>query len=147
MSTSTERLATLIGAKLQVLEVLARLARRQLELIEAADMTGLIKLLAAKQSVMNQLQRLEQELAPFRDEDPERRCWTSPSERAACQAQAERCNGFLAEVMQLESRAETAMISRRELAAAALAEVENGSAARFAYVSHAAPVTAIEIEG
>ena len=48
MNSSTDRLAALISAKLQLVELLARLGRRQLELIEAGQMNDLVKLLAAK---------------------------------------------------------------------------------------------------
>ena len=37
-TTNTRQLATLVDAKLQVLKVLVRLSRRQVELIEAGDM-------------------------------------------------------------------------------------------------------------
>src|SRR5207249_2088974 len=59
-TTNTRQLAALVDAKLQVLKVLVRLSRRQVELIDTGDMTMLIKLLAAKQTVMGQLQALEQ---------------------------------------------------------------------------------------
>jgi len=132
-TTTTERLAALIPTKQQVLEILVQLSRRQLALIGAGEMTTLLKLLAGKQTVMNQLQTLERELTPFRDEDPERRVWTSPQERTACQVRAEQCNALLAEAMDLEKRAEAAMVERRQAAATALAAVQAGANARAAY--------------
>src|SRR5262245_60368549 len=109
---NTERLAALIAAKLQVLKILVQLSRRQIELIEAGEMTTLIKLLAAKQTVMAQLQAVEQELAPYRADDPEQRQWESPARRAACQAQAQLASDLLAETLALEQQAETAMLRR-----------------------------------
>jgi hypothetical protein len=132
---NTERLAALITTKQQVLEILVQLSRRQLALIGAGEMTTLIKLLAGKQTVMNQLQTLERELMPFRDEDPEARVWASAAERTACQVRAEQCNTLLAEAMNLEKRAEAAMVDRRQAAAAALAAVQAGADARAAYDS------------
>src|SRR2546423_706533 len=117
-TTNTERLAALVATKQQVLEILVQLSRRQLSLIDAGDMTTLLKLLAGKQTVMNQLQILEHELAPFREEDPDQRLWASMAERAACQARAEQCNALLAEAMNLEKRAEAAMVGRRQATAA-----------------------------
>jgi hypothetical protein len=75
----TERLAALVAAKLQVVEILLRLARRQLELVEAGDAAVLLKLLAAKQTVLDQLQALERQLDPFREQDPETRSGSHPS--------------------------------------------------------------------
>jgi|SRR6476661_5436152 len=137
ITTNTEQLAALVDAKLQVLKVLVRLSRRQVEMIETGDMTMLIKLLAAKQTVMSQLQAIEQDLTPFRGEDPEHRRWASPGQRAACQAQAEAANGLLAEAFALEQQAEAAMLRRRDSAAAALASVQSAADARNAYVTSA----------
>jgi len=133
--TNTERLAALVATKQQVLDILVQLSRRQLSLIDAGEMTTLLKLLAGKQTVMNQLQILEHELAAFRDEDPEQRVWASAAERAACQARAEQCNTLLAEAMNLEKRAEVAMVDRRQAVATALAAVQAGADARAAYDS------------
>jgi flagellar biosynthesis/type III secretory pathway chaperone len=134
-TTNTERLAALITTKQQVLQILVQLSQRQLALIAAGEMTTLIKLLAGKQTVMNQLQTLERELSVFRDEDPEQRVWSSPAERTACQVRAEQCNTLLSEAMNLEKRAEAAMVDRRQAAATALAAVQAGADARAAYDS------------
>ena len=59
-------------------------------------MTDLLKLLAAKQTVLDQLQQVERQLDPFRDEDPEARVWRSPADaplpgtRRRCDAAAGR---------------------------------------------------------
>jgi hypothetical protein len=147
-TTSTAHLAELIAAKLQVLKVLVQLSRRQIALIGASEMATLIKLLAAKQTVMNQLQVIELQLAPFRDEDPEKRTWRSPAERAACQAQAELANALLTEALGLEQQAETAMLHRRDGAASALAALQTASDARLAYVAlPATSASSVHAEG
>jgi hypothetical protein len=129
----TDRLAALVAAKLELVEILTRFARRQVDLIEAAEMTSLVKLLAAKQTVMNQLQLIERDLAPFRVDDPEGRVWSSPTSRAACQSQAERCNTALSELLRLEREAETAMTARRDATAVELADLETAAHAQSAY--------------
>jgi flagellar biosynthesis/type III secretory pathway chaperone len=147
-STNTAQLAELVAAKQQVLEILVRLSRRQVLLIGAGDMTSLLKLLGGKQTVMHQLQAIEQGLAPFRDEDPEQRIWPSPAHRAACQARADRCNALLAEAMQLEQQAEAAMVGRRDEAAAALATVQTATDARSAYAAlPPANIASLQVEG
>jgi len=132
---NTERLTALVTTKQQVLEILVQLSRQQLALISAGDMTTLLKLLAGKQTVMNQLQIIERELAPFRDEDPDQRVWNSPSHRAACQARAQQCNTLLADAMELERQAESAMHERRNSTAAALTALQAGASAKAAYDS------------
>jgi hypothetical protein len=144
----TDHLAALIAGKNQVLEVLVRLSRRQLDLIAAGEMTALVKLLAAKQTVMNQLQSLEQKLAPFRDEDPDRRAWRSPAERAACQDCAQQAQMLLAEVIKLEKQAEQAMVARRDAVAAALVAAQSASDARAAYATPSTQlISNVHVEG
>jgi hypothetical protein len=147
-NNDTDRLAALIAAKLQVLEILARLSQRQLALIDAGEMTALVKLLASKQTVMSQMQTLEQQMAPFRGVDPDARVWRSSADRAACQAQAERCNALLAEALALEQQAEEAMLRRRDAAAVALAAAQSATDARSAYeaMPYSSPA-ALQVEG
>ena len=132
---NTDQLAALIAAKLQLVEILGRLGRQQLALIDASDMTGLVKLLAAKQTVLAQLQLVERQLDPFRNEDPDQRRWPTATQREQCQSQAERCNTLLAEAIELEKQGEAAMVRRRDATAAVLASAQTASEARSAYAS------------
>jgi hypothetical protein len=134
-TTDTDRLGELIAAKLQVAQLLIGLARRQLDLAERGEMTALLKLLAAKQTVLDQLQRLERELDPYRDQDPERRVWRSAADRQRCQEQMDQCGRVLQEAMSLEKQGEAAMVRRRHAAAEALAQVQSATDARAAYAA------------
>jgi hypothetical protein len=146
--TPTQQLAALVAAKHHVLKILVQLSERQVALIVAGEMTTLIKLLAAKQTVMTQLLTIEQELTPFRGEDPDHRVWHSPADRTACQAQADAANTLLAKALALEQQAETAMLGRRDAASAALAAVQTASDARAAYAAMpAAPLSRVHVEG
>jgi hypothetical protein len=147
-TSNTERLAALVMSKQQVLEILVQMSRQQLALIDTGDMTTLLKLLSGKQTVITHLHYIERELTPFRDEDPDGRVWTSPDHRTACQARAQQCNTLLAEAMDLERRAETAMHHRRNATAAALSSLQAGADAKAAY--HALPstmLTSLQVEG
>jgi hypothetical protein len=147
-TSHTERLAALITSKQQVLEILVQLSRQQVALIAAGDMTTLLKLLAGKQTVMNHLQIIERELAPFRDDDPDQRIWESPSHRAACQTRADQCNGLLAQAMDLERQAESTMHERRNSTAAALSALQAGANAKAAYDSFPpAGLASLHVEG
>ena len=140
-TTTTDKLAALITAKQQVLEILVQLSRRQLDLIGAGDMTTLMKLLAGKHTVMTHLQLIEGELAPFRDQDPDQRVWNSIGERVACQTRARHCNALLSDAMEMEKKAEAAMLERRQTSAAALSAIQAGVNAKAAYDSF--PPTAL----
>lgn len=136
----TETLADLIRAKRTCLTQLRDMGRRQLELIEAGEMTGLLDLLSARQRSIGQLQRIERALDPFRAEDPQQRRWRSPQDRAACADQLQQCDALLGEIVSQEKCAEAALILRRDQTAAKLQEVHQAARARGAY---AAPSTSI----
>jgi hypothetical protein len=145
----TDRLMELIAAKQQVVELLVGLAQRQLDLAEQPEMAPLLKLLAAKQTVLDQLQRLERELDPYRTQDPDQRVWRNPADRQRCQAQADRCGLLLSQAMSLEKQGEAALLRRRQAAAAALEEAQSAADARTAYTAPepAAIPTMLHCEG
>ena len=148
VAKTTEQLAKLVSAKRQVLKIVVQLGVRQVEMIEAGQVEDLLKLLAAKQTVLSQLQALERELAPYRDDDPERRDWTSPAARAACQAEASEANALIARSLELEKRAETLMVSRRDAAEQTLSAFQAASDARVAYgLNLGAPLAGLQMDG
>jgi hypothetical protein len=142
-TTTTDRLAELVAAKLKVLGLLNHLAQRQLDLAASGEMSDLLKLLAAKQTVLAQLSQLERLLDPFRVEDPESRLWRSATDRRRCQDDANRANDLLDQTMQLERQAETLMLRRRDAAADALAGVGAAAHATSAYAGEPLPSPAL----
>lgn len=134
-SIDTDQLTGLIACKLEVLTLLKRLAEQQLALIEAAETTTLLKLLAAKQTLLSRLQAIEEQLDPFRRQDPESRPWRSAEARAECQRQADRCAEVHAELLQWEQRGEREMVRRRDVAAARLQGVHSAAQASHAYAA------------
>jgi flagellar biosynthesis/type III secretory pathway chaperone len=137
----TEKLARLIAQKLQLLELLARLTHAQASLIEEGDMTRLLPVLGAKQKLIVQLQQLEGELNPFRNEDPDTRRWSSPANREACRQNAARCEALLAEIMQIERAGESEMIRRRDAVAEQLQTMHSAHDASAAYAESGAVAT------
>ena len=77
----TDLLANLIDQKHSVLLQLHELSRRQLRLIDENNISDLLCLLSAKHSLLMQLQRVEDQLNPFRHQDPELRSWRDPADR------------------------------------------------------------------
>jgi hypothetical protein len=129
----TDILADLIRAKRSCLIELRDMGRRQLELIDGGDMTTLLDLLAAKQRTINQLQRIERALDPFRKQDAEARRWRTPQDRAACAEQLQHCESLLAEVLSQEKCSESALVRRRDETSARLQGAHLASQARGAY--------------
>jgi len=132
-SETTERLADLIDKKQRCLSQLRELGQRQGVLIEADQMQPLLKLLAAKQHLIELLVQIERELDPYRGQDPEKRAWRSPADRARCREQSETCRQLLAEVFAQEKESERRMVARRDDAARQLQGTHSAQQARQAY--------------
>jgi hypothetical protein len=129
----TERLFELIGRKHQVLTQLRDIGRRQMELVDGGDIAALLALLGAKQQLIAGLQTLEQELALYYAEDPDRRVWPSPQHRAACARQAAECNALLEEIVSLEKVGAERMTERRNDVAEQLQQAHAATQVRSAY--------------
>jgi hypothetical protein len=130
---STERLIELICKKHHVLRQLRDIGRRQMELVDGGDIAALLALLGAKQQLIAGLQTLEQELALYYAEDPDRRVWPSPQHRAACARQAAECNAFLEEIVSMEKVGAERMTERRNEVAEQLQQAHAATQVRSAY--------------
>jgi flagellar biosynthesis/type III secretory pathway chaperone len=129
----TDTLARLIDSKLRVLAQLREITLRQAPLIAADDARTLLRVFAAKQKLLEEIQRLDQELEPFRSQDPEERKWRTPELRAKCAAAAERCRQLVEEIKASELRDRSGLIERRDGIARRLEEAHAAAAAREAY--------------
>jgi hypothetical protein len=129
----TEALARLIEQKHGVLSQLRALSERQRKVVEQDELSALLGLLAAKQQLLNALQVVEDELAPFRGQDPERRRWRSAAERQRVRGLAEQCESLLGEILQLETQSERQLARRRDAAAEGLQGTHRAAEACQAY--------------
>lgn len=127
------RLLDLVGRKFDCLRQLRDLGLRQQSLIDAGEITELLRLLADKQRLIDELHRLERELDPFRGQDPDRRAWASDAERLRCASLAEQSTRLLSEVLDCEKRCEEMLQRRRDDTAERLAAVQTAGMARGAY--------------
>lgn len=146
IAPSTARLADLIEQKHDLFLQLRDLGYRQLALIEEGDMTRLLRVLAGKQRLLAALQDVERALDPFRDEDPDRRTWQSPEERAQCARRASECESLLAAVLEQERYSEARMIACREEAALRLRAMEDWGQAGGAYRGDAVDCVSGELD-
>ena len=131
----TDILAQLICAKRECLLQLRELGRRQLDLIEAGEMAALLEVLATKQRSLEQLQRIEKALDPFRDQDPQQRRWRSEEDRRRCAEQLQECETLLGEIVSQEKCSEGELIHRRDVAATRLQGVHLAGQVRGAYTA------------
>ncbi len=137
----TDILTELVRQKLDCLQQLWRLGSQQNELIEGGEMSQLLKVLAAKQRLLNTMQAIEQKLNPFRDEDPEKRIWRSPEDRKRCADMISQSEQLLAKIMEHEQQCESHLRHRRDEAAQRLQGAHVASQAREAYSQHPSSAT------
>ena len=135
----TEHLANLIDQKCEVLSHLRELARRQVEIISAGDMTKLLALLAAKQQQVDMLQNIDRQLDPFRREDPDQRIWRSAADRDRCRRVAEKCEALLKEIVVVEKQSEADLVVRRDQTATKLQAAHSANEACSAYAQRPQP--------
>jgi len=131
----TEILAKLIDAKHDCLGQLLDVGERQAQLIEEGRMTALLNLLATKQKLLEQLQKIEAALDPFRQESPEQRRWDCPATRQRCVEQLQQCEQRLAEVIRREKQCEATLNERRQRLGARLDNANHAGTACAAYLS------------
>lgn len=142
----TDLLASFIDKKLVVLEQLRQLSRRQPDLIQEGDMTSLLAILGAKQTLLNELHALDRKIDPFRAEDPDQRQWRSHADRLRCRQASERCEALLQEVMLIEKQCESSLCQRRDEVAHRLQEFHHAAHSHSAYVDFAPHMTSSQLD-
>lgn len=130
----TDLLANLIDQKHAVLLQLRELSQRQLGMIDENNMSDLLNLLSAKHSLLSQLQRVEGQLDPFRQQDPEQRAWRSQADRQRCAATAAAARELLDEIMEMEKQGESQLRANRDRTAQRLERVHQAGEVRSAYL-------------
>ena len=133
----TDLLTSLIDQKLASLEQIRQLSRRQSDLVARGEMTGLMNVLSVKQSLIIELTKLERQLDPFREQDPDSRQWRTPADRLHCRQLAERCSALLQEIMLIEKQCELELRARRDDVAHKLESIQHAAHARAAYIEFA----------
>lgn len=130
---STERLAELVRAKHACLTQLHGLGKRQLIVIAEGDISLLLNLLSAKQSLLADLQKIERGLDPFRRQDPDSRRWASAADRQRSSQILQQCETLLQDILAQEKQSEQQLCQRRDEAAARLQGSHLAHQARGAY--------------
>ena len=134
----TDRLTDLVGKRLKCISRLRDLSRRQQQLIRGGDMSKLLGVLTAKKKLFDALGQVDQQLDPFRAQDPEARPWRCVEDRQRCARAVRCCDQLLGEIRHLERQSEKLLIARRDELATTLQGAHTAEAARGAYAAHAA---------
>ncbi len=134
-SLTTDILMQLVQARYACLVQLRDLGRRQMELVEQDNVTGLLDVLSVKQKPLSDIQRIEKALDPYRRQDPERRQWRSSDDRAACGRLVALCEAMLKEIVVQEKRCEELMVQKRDATAERLQQLRWAGRAMGAYAA------------
>lgn len=137
----TDILADLIAKKHELLVQLHDLTRQQVTMVTENDMRELMTVLSAKQTLLNQVQRLEGGLDHFRQQDPDQRKWRTTEDRLRVRSLADHCQQLVNELVQIEKSCEASMIQRRDEVADQLNMAGNAASARAAYVNQSRPTS------
>ena len=141
----TDLLANLIDQKYHVLTQLWQLARGQRDVVQTGDVSRLMSLLALKQRALQQLQEVERQLHPFREQDPDSRLWRSPQHREQARTAAARCASLLQDIMSAEQESVTHLTLRRDAAASQLQSMHGAVAASHAYAGTASAFSQLDV--
>ena len=136
---ATQQLYGLICQQREVLLELKHFAKVQHQIVQQNELGRLVSLLAAKQKAIQRLQEIDRNLAPFQNQDPESRVWSSQEQRDECRRIAKECPRLLAEVMKLEQIAEETLTAQRETISQQVEQSTTRSQAATAYLQASNP--------
>ena len=136
---ATQQLYGLICQQREVLLELKHFAEVQHQIVQQNELGRLVSLLAAKQKAIQRLQEIDRNLAPFQDQDPESRVWSSEEQRDECRRIAKECPRLLVEVMKLEQTAEETLTAQRKTISQQIEQSTTRSQAANAYLQASNP--------
>ncbi|MBA2116910.1 hypothetical protein [Bremerella alba] len=130
----TDQLAQLIGQKHEVLTQLLTLSQYQLRLAGHDDhIDDLMRVLVAKQTLIERLTQIDRTIDPFRHQNPDARVWRSASERTQCSQKAKHCEVLLTELKQLEQKSTDLVSTHRDEISKMLQETHTAADSASAY--------------
>lgn len=142
---ATERLFSLFETKLHLLRELQALALEQSSLVAQHDMTALMTVLSRKQSIMESINQIQEQLAKYRDDDPEQRTWSSQERRKECQAIVHECDALVQALIVQENRSIDDMAAHKDGIHSQLQQNAAASQVQKAYSN--SPLSDLDSEG
>lgn len=130
---STQALVDLIEHKNTILNRIYRLVDTQVETVNDSRIADLMPLLSKKQELLDEMNRVERELDPYRQEDPDQRQWSSDDARSNCAAMVDANRLLLSNILEKEQACEQELIQQREATAKKLDESMSAASAIESY--------------
>lgn len=94
------RFSELIRREENVLAQLLPFSARQLEIVRGGDTSLLLQFLGRKQSLMDEFESIENELASFQDIPWKERLWTDDREQAETKRAIDRCAALMEKILE-----------------------------------------------
>lgn len=129
----TERLFDCMYRRHELLSALKTLAETQALIVLQNEVDVTLGLLARKQTLLEELSAVHEQLQPYFTDRPDDRVWQSSQRRELCRKYADQGQQLLAAIMRLEEGALSEMTSRREAVAAQLQDGRDSILASTAY--------------
>lgn len=130
----TDQLVQLIDRKHEVLTQLHTLSHYQLRLAGHDDhINDLMRVLSAKQTLIERLTDIDRSLDPFRQQNPDSRVWRCASDRTKCSQTANHCEVLLNELKAIEQKSTEVVSTHRDEIALLLREANTSSDSVTAY--------------
>ncbi|QDV67040.1 FlgN protein [Rosistilla carotiformis] len=120
---AASRLSQLVDEKFHLLVALLEKGEQQRQMIETGDATALLHLLAEKQTLISDLQRLQDAISTIQLAGE--LVWPSPELRGRCQAAAQQCNALGQQVLEMEAVCERQATTQRDAMAKQIQEFSN----------------------
>jgi len=104
----------LIQREEELLKRLLLVSQRQLELVQAGNVTMLIQHLGQRQQLWNEFELLEQQLVPHKGIPSEQRVWNSVEERQMTEAALSRCKELMEQILANDQTSLTLTAAQKE---------------------------------
>ncbi len=128
-----EHVVALLEAQVGLVANLDELSLRQAELIEAEDAEPLLKLLASRQGILDELAGLQAEFRPLRERWPQILEGFGHAQRLQIQRRLDGLAAAASQIARRDEEARTRLGTRRDELAAQIADVGRGRGALAAY--------------
>jgi len=123
----------LIQSEEELLKRLLLVSQRQLELVQAGNVTMLIQHLGQRQQLWNEFELLEQQLVPYKGVPSERRVWKSAEERQITEAALNRCKDLMEQILEIDQKSLTMTAAQKDEIEEQLHRVQRATTVAPAY--------------
>ena len=132
---STEHLLECMRQRRNLLLAIRKLTEAQQASTGGSDASVTLGILARKESLIDELLILHQQLQPFHVDVPEQRVWSSPQRRVECQQLSDEGKALLTEILLIEQATIEQLSVKRDAVAAQLQNGTDSILASSAYTA------------